>query len=103
MDQPLKEAKDGTLIKVHVLPGRDRCELSGERGDFFKLKVTAPPIEGRANEECIRFWATVLAIKKDAIEIIHGARSRTKTLYIHGLSKEEVAARIYSYYNHAHR
>ena len=77
-------------IKVKVLPGSSRNQIIGKEGDLFKVKLTSPPVEGKANKALIEFLAKKLGIGKGRIEIISGKSSRLKSVRIHGLSLEEI-------------
>jgi uncharacterized protein (TIGR00251 family) len=81
-----------TEIKVRVLPKSSRTEIIGIEGDTYKVKLTAPPVEGKANKALIELLARRLGIGKGRVEIISGGRSRLKTVRIYGLSAEEVTS-----------
>jgi hypothetical protein len=74
-----------TLIKVYLQPKSSKNEIVGSYRDGIKVKVTAPPIEGKANEALIRFLAKEFGIPISRIEIIKGQHSREKTLKILGV------------------
>lgn len=84
---PLKTA---TEIKVKLLPKSSMNKIVGCEGDYYKVKVTAPPIEGKANKALIQLLAKKLHVPKGHIEIISGKRSRLKSIRIEGLSQEEL-------------
>ncbi len=73
-----------TLIKVYLQPKSSKNELVGPYRDGIKVKVTAPPVEGKANEALIRFLSKELGISPSSIEMIKGHHSREKTLRILG-------------------
>ena len=73
-----------TLVKIYLQPKASKNELVGPYRDGIKVKVTAPPIEGKANDALIRFLAKELGISPSSIEIIKGHHSREKTLKISG-------------------
>jgi len=81
-----------TEIKVRVLPKSSRTEIIGIEGDTYKVKLTAPPVEGKANKALIELLAGRLRIGKGKVDIVSGNRSRLKTIRIHGLSSEEVTS-----------
>ena len=81
-----------TEIKVRVLPRSSRIEIIGIEDDTYKVKLTAPPVEGKANKALIGVLARRLGIGKGRVEIVSGDRSRLKTIRIHGLSAEEVSS-----------
>ena len=73
-----------TLVKIYLQPKASKDEIVGPYRDGIKVKVTAPPIEGKANDELIRFLAKELGISPSSIEIVKGHHSREKTLKISG-------------------
>ena len=77
-------------IRVKLLPKSSRNQIVGREGDHFKVKVTAPPIEGRANKALIDLLAKKLHVPKSHIEIISGKHSRLKWIRIDGLSQEVI-------------
>lgn len=78
-----------TLVKVYLQPRSSKNEIGGLYRDGIKVKVTAPPIEGKANEALIRFLASEFGIPSSHIEILKGHRSREKTLKILGLAIQD--------------
>lgn len=81
------------ILKVYLLPKSSKNEIMGPHRDGIKVKVSVPPIEGKANEALIRFLAKEFRISPSCIEIIRGHRSREKTLRISGrLDKNPLTA-----------
>ena len=80
-----------TVIRVKLLPKSSRNQVVGREGDLFKVKVVAPPVEGKANKALVALLAAKLRVPKGAIEIITGKSSRLKSIRIDGLSEEEIA------------
>ena len=76
------------------MPRASRCETAGIQDDALKLRITAPPVEGKANEACIRLLAELLGVKKAQVTIIAGHASRTKTVAVEGVKAAEIAALI---------
>jgi hypothetical protein len=74
----------GTLIKVYLQPKASKNELVGPYRDGIKVKVTAPPVEGKANEALLRFLAREFGVSPSCIELIKGRHGREKTLKISG-------------------
>ena len=70
------------LLKVYLQPKASRNEIVGPYRDGIKVRVTAPPVEGKANKALIRFFARELGISPSSIEILKGDQSRAKTLRI---------------------
>jgi uncharacterized protein len=86
----LTEKANGVILNVHVIPGSARSEIVGLHEDALRIKIAAPPVEGRANAECIRFLSDTLGIRKNQITITHGRTSRKKTISLDGISAREV-------------
>lgn len=86
----LSATQDGTLIRIHVQPRASRNELAGIHEGSVKVRLTAPPVEGEANKECIKFFAKLLDLPKSAVHIVQGQKSRRKTLHVKNLSLKEV-------------
>jgi len=77
------------ILKVYLQPKSSKNEIIGPYRDGIKVKVTAPPIEGKANEALIKFLAKEFKIPPSSIEILKGHRSREKTLKISGVALHE--------------
>lgn len=79
------------IIQVKVLPRSSKDQLVGQdHQGIFKLKLTAPPVQGRANKALKEFLSKRLGVAKTKIEIISGERLRVKTVQISGLASEDV-------------
>ena len=83
-----------TIIKIKLIPRSSRNEIIGKENDVIKIKLTAPPVEGKANKALVSFLAKKLGVPKRDIEIVSGERSREKFLKINGLSIEEVMGKL---------
>lgn len=68
----------GLVFKVHVQPRSSRNQIVGLHGDALKVKLTAPPVEGKANQACIEVLAEALGVPKSRLEIVSGQSSRLK-------------------------
>lgn len=79
-------------VKLH--PRAQRNAITGALGDALKISLTAPPIEGRANEACIEFFADLLKLPRSSITIAAGLTSRNKLIRVAGLTAAEVEARL---------
>jgi len=73
-----------TLIKVYLQPSSSKNEIVGPYRDGIKVKVTVPPIEGKANEALIKFLAKEFKVSASSIEILKGHKSREKMVRIGG-------------------
>ncbi len=74
----------GRLV-VHVQPRARRTEVAGLHGDAVKVRLAAPPVDGAANAELVRFVAESLGVARSAVAVVGGARARRKTLAVEGL------------------
>lgn len=77
------------ILRVRVQPRAKRNALVAWQSGEWKLYLTAPAVEGRANQACIEFFARVLGIRKSAIRILSGEKSRQKVLALEGVSEEQ--------------
>jgi uncharacterized protein len=92
---PIKESKDGITFNIKVVPRSSRCEFAGIQEGVLRIKITAPPVEGLANEECIRFLSKKLGIAKSRIKIVAGLQAKKKVLFISGLNGKDLEALIH--------
>jgi hypothetical protein len=81
-------------LSVKVQPGASRNAVVGKNGEEWKLAVTAPPVEGRANQACIELVAERLGIPRSAVRIARGQSGRKKILEIEGLPIGEIERRL---------
>jgi hypothetical protein len=79
----------GVEIDVRLIPRSGRTELAGSRGGRLLVRVSAPPVEGAANEALIALMAKVLEVPKRAIRIVAGERSRQKRIAVAGIAAED--------------
>jgi uncharacterized protein (TIGR00251 family) len=86
----LVPAKDGVLLTLRVSTGAKRTSIEGYYGESaLKLRIAAPPANGRANPELERFLAGLLGVSRADIAVIRGASSRDKVVSVRGLSPSE--------------
>ena len=91
---PLQESGGGVSFTVKVHPRAKKNAIAGELGDALKLSLTTPPIDGRANEACIEFFAKLLKVPRSSVTIASGQNSRNKVIRIAGVTADEVRARL---------
>jgi len=75
-------------ITVKVHPRAKRTALKGRIGDAWKLDLAAPPVDGKANEECVRYFADLAGVPRSRVRIVLGETSRTKVVEIEGVELE---------------
>ena len=83
----------GALLLVLAKPGAKRSEILGEHGDFLKIGIQAPPVDGAANEALIGFLAEILEVKRQQITLLTGDASRQKRFFIAPLDAETLIRR----------
>lgn len=90
----IQESQGTITFAIKVQPRSKRDAITGELGDALKLALTAPPVEGRANEACIRFLAEFLKVPRSSITIASGQNSRRKLIRVAGLTAEQFRTRL---------
>jgi len=90
----ITEAAGSVTFAVRVVPRASKNEIVGLRCDALKVRLTAPPVGGKANEALIAFLAQRLGVRKSEVEIVAGATSRHKMIRAVNLSLEEVEERL---------
>ena len=84
--------KDGIRLNLRVSPGAKHTSIAGTYGDgAIRLKVTAPPIDGKANAEVERFLSSLFGVPRSEVSITRGASSRDKVVVVRGLEKAETS------------
>jgi uncharacterized protein len=91
---PISPTATGVLLRLRVQPRASREEVAGVTADTIRLRVTAPPVDGAANEALIRFLAAKLNVPQSALELVSGRTGRTKVVAVAGVSVEEAARRL---------
>jgi hypothetical protein len=75
-------------ITIRVHPRAKRTRIAGKLGDQYKLDLAAPPVDGKANQACIRFFADLAGVPTGRVRIVLGLTSRTKVIEIEGVSQD---------------
>ena len=91
---PIRDTVFGATFQVKVHPRAKKNAITGEVGEALKLALTAPPVEGRANEACIVFLAELLNVPRSSVTIAAGETSRNKVIRVAGLRAAEVRERL---------
>lgn len=82
-------------VKVH--PRAKRSGIAGRFGEAWKLDLAAPPVDGKANGECLRLIAELAGVPRARVRIVTGATSRTKVLEIAGMEQGELDTLLAAY------
>lgn len=91
MSNWLRVAPDGRVtLTLHIQPGAKKTEFAGLHGDALKIRLAAPPVDGKANETLIGFVAGSLGLPKSAVNLKNGLTSRRKVLEVVGTTAEAV-------------
>jgi uncharacterized protein (TIGR00251 family) len=80
----------GVRIAIKVQPRAKKTELAGKIGDAYKLRLAAPPVDGKANDACVRFLADRFGVPQSAVRIVQGLSSRMKIVEIDGADPAKV-------------
>ena len=85
-----KEQGNSITFAVRVVPRASRTGVAGEHDGALRVRVAAPPVEGAANEELVRFFAKLLGVAARDVEIVSGQTSKTKVLRVPKASRGAV-------------
>lgn len=91
---PITATSGGVRIRIHVQPRAARSEAVGIHGEAIKIRLAAPPVEGAANDELVRFLAAQLKVPARQVSLDSGAASRQKTVTITGVTVEQVTGAL---------
>ena len=81
---PIQESASGVRFAIKVHPRAKKNAITGELGNALKVSLTSPPLEGRANEACIEFFANLLKVPRCSVTIASGQTSRQKVIRVSG-------------------
>ena len=90
----VKRKESGVVLEVKVQPKASRNKIEKAEEGKLKVKVTVPPEKGKANKAVIELLSKALKVPKSRIEIIKGETSRIKTVFIDGISEEDLEAKL---------
>lgn len=91
---PIRDTPSGAVFAVKVHPRARKNAITGQVGDALKLALTAPPVEGRANQACIEFLAEFLKVPRSSVTIAAGQSSRNKVVRVSGLTAAQLEKRL---------
>lgn len=98
----IEQAVNGVLLRIKIQPKASKNQIVGLYGEppRLKLRIAAPPIDGRANEELTRFLAEQLGIAYSKVELVRGETSSSKDVFCAGVSLERIKTFMASYIVH---
>ena len=91
---PIQESSKGIAFAIKVHPRARKNAITGIVGDALKLALTAPPVEGKANQAVIEFFADLFQIPRSSVTIASGETSRNKVVRVSGISRATVEQRL---------
>ena len=91
---PIQEGGGAVTFAAKVHPRAKKNARAGELGEALKIALTAPPVEGKANEACIEFLAKFLKVPRSSVSIAAGQNSRSKMIRVVGLTANELQKRL---------
>jgi uncharacterized protein (TIGR00251 family) len=89
-----KDSMSGCILELKIIPNAPRNEIVGWLGKALKVRVHAPALEGRANDELLAFLAQQLDVARRDVTILRGGKSRQKVVQIAGIDAEELKSRL---------
>jgi len=92
---PIREAAGAITFAVKVHPRAKKNAITGVLGDALKLSLTTPPVEGRANQACIEFFAKLFKVPRASVTIAAGETSRNKVVRVAGISADSTIATLH--------
>jgi uncharacterized protein (TIGR00251 family) len=90
----IRQTSRGLSFDIRVIPGASKNEVAGIQDGALKVRLTAPPVEGKANRACVDFLAGLLGVRRSALAIASGEKSRKKTVSVEGITRGELEARL---------
>ena len=90
----ISPSTNGTVISLRIVPRSSKNEVCGELGDALKIKLQAPPVEGKANKALIEFLAKALDVPRNRISILAGDTGRNKRILVSGLPPTAIEQRL---------
>jgi uncharacterized protein (TIGR00251 family) len=91
-EMEITASDEGVSFYVHVQPRASRDAIEGEHADALKIRLTAPPVDDRANDALVRVLAQRLNVPLAAVRIVAGEKSRRKRVFVAGVKREQVLA-----------
>lgn len=88
----LQEANDGVTLTVKATPRANKNEIAGADDDWLRVRLKAPPVDGKANEALVKFFAETFGVSKGAVAIVSGDTARLKRVHIAGVAAGTVRA-----------
>lgn len=91
---PIHDSGTSITLAIRVHPRANQNAITGEVGDALKVSLTTPPLQGRANEACVEFFAKLLKVPRSSVTIASGRSSRNKVIRVTGVTSQHVRERL---------
>jgi hypothetical protein len=91
---PISATRSGVSLCLRITPRAGRDEIAGRSGDAIRIRLKAPPIEGKANQALVALLSRQLGVARSAITIVSGESARNKVVHVVGLSVAEAEQRL---------
>lgn len=91
----LRTDGDDVILNLHIQPGAKKSEVVGLHGNALKIRLAAPPVDGKANAALIAFIAARVGVGKTAVALISGETSRSKRVRIAGIAVDLVRTSLF--------
>lgn len=88
------DSRDGVVLSVRIVPRASRTEVAGPMGEALKVRIQAPPVDGKANAALIDFLASALGVPRRGVTILSGRSSRLKKVRVTGLDAARTVGRL---------
>lgn len=86
----IEESSSGVRFRVRAQPRASKTELAGPHGDSIRIRLAAPPVDGEANDELVRFLAKLLGVARASVSIVSGETGRDKLVEVSGTRVADV-------------
>jgi len=94
MNLPITARDGGIQFGIAVQPRASKNEIAGIHNDRLKIRLTSPPVEGAANQACVKFLAKQFGVAASRVTLVSGAASRNKVVHIQGLDRAAFLNRL---------
>jgi len=84
----------GSVLSLRIAPGASRSSVEGLHGDRLRIRVAAPPVDGKANKKLLAFLADRLGVPASSLEIVSGAKGRDKRVRVPDLGPQDLLHRL---------
>ncbi|MBQ7189866.1 MAG: DUF167 domain-containing protein [Kiritimatiellae bacterium] len=84
----------GCQLTLKVVPRASKTEIASDDGEWLRVRLQAPPVDGKANAALVQYFAKLFSVPKGAVEVVTGAAARLKRVQVRGVTSDVVAAAV---------